>query len=336
MRNRVPLLALAVSCCLLAPSARAQKAEPRAENIHFFTADHVELSGTFYPAGPKAPAVLLLHKVGGSRNDAGWPSFARELHKNGFAVLSFDFRGHGASTTVHEGFWQVPAHKTLRGAHPTRDSLSFRDFTAPYHYASLVNDIAAARRALELKDEEDLCDSSNLVVIGEGTGATLGMLWVAAEWQRWRAGLDPAGRPVRQGLEGQDIACAVWLSIDPALDGKRAVPVASWSDAEVRKRLPLGFLYGGGDTRSAGLTRAVLEGLQQAGRDELNPLTVSEAIEGTDAAGIALLGTQGREAEKKILTYLKTVFRGRSTPVRPRPDPRQAPALIPLERFGFR
>lgn len=62
--------------------------------------DGVSIVATFYPpiaqtAGQKAPGLLLLHMVGGTRAD--WGAFALTLQKQGFAVLVPDLRGHGAS-----------------------------------------------------------------------------------------------------------------------------------------------------------------------------------------------------------------------------------------------
>jgi hypothetical protein len=325
-------------CALLwlLPVGTGAAQESRSEDIRFFTADQAELAGTFYPGtrGARSPAVLLLHKIGGSRRDGGWEALARALQKNGYSVLSFDFRGHGESTTVHEGFWQVPAHKTLRGAHPARQTLSLRDFAAPYHYAALANDIAAARTVLELKTAS--CDPTNIVLIGEGTGATLGLLWIAAEWQRWRLAPGPVGPAVRQGLEGHDITCGLWLSIDPVLDGKRAAPVASWLESLVRKEVPLGFLYGEKDKQSAGFSQAIHADLQKGGKEGVHPQTAARAIDDTDASGSELLAQHFSAAERLILTYLKTVLKERRTSVRARPDPNRAPAVVPVERFGFR
>src|SRR5262245_36031916 len=106
MRRPVFTVALGLSCWLLTSlPAPAQDAEK--EEIRFFTADQVELCGTFYPGsrGPKSPSVLLLHAVGGSRKDPGWEDLATALQKSGCAVLAFDFRGHGESTTVQREFW---------------------------------------------------------------------------------------------------------------------------------------------------------------------------------------------------------------------------------------
>ena len=47
-----------------------------------------------------------------------------------------------------------------------------------------VNDIAAARRYLEVRNDAGDCNLSNLILVGAKEGAALGSLWIAEEWQR--------------------------------------------------------------------------------------------------------------------------------------------------------
>jgi dienelactone hydrolase len=81
----------------------AYAGSPNAPAVMTITAgDGAKLSAEYYPpvvvtkvAGHKAPGVLLLHMLGGSRAD--WDAFARQLQAQGIAALALDFRGHGAS-----------------------------------------------------------------------------------------------------------------------------------------------------------------------------------------------------------------------------------------------
>jgi non-lysosomal glucosylceramidase len=67
------------------------------------TADGVALAGLYYaPPQPAAPGVLLLHQRGGRQEN--WASFAQLLQKNGYAVMTVDFRGHGQSKGVVNWF----------------------------------------------------------------------------------------------------------------------------------------------------------------------------------------------------------------------------------------
>jgi pimeloyl-ACP methyl ester carboxylesterase len=59
----------------------------------------VALAGLYYPPSqPAAPGVLLLHQRGGRKEN--WTSLAQLLQKNGYAVMTVDFRGHGQSKGV--------------------------------------------------------------------------------------------------------------------------------------------------------------------------------------------------------------------------------------------
>src|SRR5205823_2790380 len=125
------------------------KKSDSSENIKFDSVDGVELRGTFYPASKaKAPAILMLHRYGGNRQ--AWEKLAEELQNKGFAVLTFDFRGHGESTGVNpEVFWKINANTTLiNGAKQNRKAIRFADFKRSYP-PMLVNDIMAAKRYLD-------------------------------------------------------------------------------------------------------------------------------------------------------------------------------------------
>src|SRR5437870_4168269 len=85
-----------------AASAQAEKKDKKGEKVRFDTYDGVELVGTFYPsgAGGNAPTVLMLHQIGGNREQDGWSDLAEKLQPS-YSVLIFDFRGHGDSTSVN-------------------------------------------------------------------------------------------------------------------------------------------------------------------------------------------------------------------------------------------
>lgn len=70
-----------------------------AEAVQLTTPDGVALAGLYYaPSTETAPGVLLLHQRGGRKEN--WTSLAQLLQKNGYAVMTVDFRGHGQSKGV--------------------------------------------------------------------------------------------------------------------------------------------------------------------------------------------------------------------------------------------
>src|SRR5204862_4095410 len=112
-----------------------------------------------------------LHKIGGNREQDGWDDLAKKLQAN-YAVLTFDFRGHGDSTDVVPGpmgFWRYPDNRSL-GSNPNKKTISWKDFPKGY-YPMLVNDIAAARHFLDVQTNANRCNSSNLILIGAQDGA---------------------------------------------------------------------------------------------------------------------------------------------------------------------
>ena len=187
----------ALVLAVLAPSGAY--GQGKTKEVSFRTADGVTLQGTLYPASGKKSkdAVVMIlhdfdHKKGGGSNQAGWGDLAKDLQDNGYAVLTFDFRGFGNSKEVSkEAFWdRKNRHNT--GANPKAnpnkpsDTIDQKNFTSNY-YAYLVYDVAAAKAFLDRANDRKEVNSSNLVIIGAGQGATVGAMWVANECYRRRA-----------------------------------------------------------------------------------------------------------------------------------------------------
>ena len=149
-----------------------EKKSDSSENIKFDSVDGVELRGSFYAASKaKAPAVLMLHRYGGSRQ--GWEKLAEELQSKGFAVLTFDFRGHGESTKVTSDFWTFPANiNHIRGGRKDKKIIRQSEFRTDY-LPMLVNDIVAAKHELDKRNDAGECNSSNVILIGAEEGAAL-------------------------------------------------------------------------------------------------------------------------------------------------------------------
>src|SRR5689334_22499471 len=84
--------------------------QTKPQTVKFDTVDQVTLKGQYYPSDKKVEAacVILLHEIGPGKNSRqkGWKELALKLQKQGLAVLTFDFRGHGESTSVSaDEFW---------------------------------------------------------------------------------------------------------------------------------------------------------------------------------------------------------------------------------------
>lgn len=249
------LLLLLTLFTTTALSAGKEKEKGEAKRYPIKTGDGVDLAGTFYPAlGAKKDAVvLMLHdfdRRGGSSHQPGFVDLAKALQDQGYAVLTFDFRGFGKSTSVNpEKFWAVPQNA---GAGPRAaatkmpEIISHSDF-APGYYPNLVNDITAAKAFLDRKNDAREVNAGNVIVVGVGQGATLGALWMVSEFHRKKVlAVNALGVPKLDDPEGKDLAGAVWIGISPSLAGKN-YPVGRWLQEIARdKKVRTGFVYGTG------------------------------------------------------------------------------------------
>lgn len=326
MRRYSLPLALGAALGLLAgaglPRAQAAPAEP--DTVRFETVDQVELEGKFYPSnlGRKAPAVILLHKLGGNSNQDNWDGVAKALQKEGCAVLRFDFRGHGRSTSVGASFWNQPYNvmgirvKKVGGKMPT--TISQADFM-PSYIPYLTNDISAARMYLERRNDSSDCNISNLVLVGAEEGATLGALWLASECRRYRllpGGLGGLPR-FNNKPESKDIAGCVWVGMSETLRGipvRR--PLQDWLiRAGKTEKIPMVFVYGkkdpSGDSAALRFVRYIKPGYvrpksnQKPKPGDTLPNTFDAGAQDTKLAGSKLLSETLKTPGFIGTTYVK-------------------------------
>jgi hypothetical protein len=274
------------------------------------TADHVTLKGTFYPSsnGKNVLCVLLLHDI--LQSQAGWKDLALALQARGYAVFSFDFRGHGGSKAVAETFWQVPANQTLtvykrmKKLDGNPQQIDVSDFP-PTYFPWLVNDLAAVKLSLDRLNDLGEVNSSNLVLIGAGQGATLGALWLASECaRRQQLFLPNLTRSIRwsPNSEARHVVGAIWLGMEPTLADRPIRHTLFWlHTAGHDTKVPMHFVWGKEDARAAALTAQFLHAI---GRDGKGPGNPSTAIPGVAKSGEALL-QEGPMIEKVVLDCLQ-------------------------------
>jgi hypothetical protein len=287
-----------------------------ASRVKFETYDQVEIHGTFYESaeGKRSPCVLLLHDLTGKSQDEGWDKLARDLQQRGYAVLSFDFRGHGDSTSVSPAFWAYPDNKKLKNFSPTKpkDKFSYKDIADKSYYLRMVDDIAAAKLYLDRRNDAGDCNSSTLIVIGAGEGAALGALWMNSEFYRYGVAGPPIGfgpRKLATAPEGRCAACAVWLSVSSTVGAQPGV--REWlRNIGGKEKVPMYFIYGAKDSKAEGFAQATL-GSIKTGAASL-PLTGSKAIADTDLKGQRLIG-KGQDTGEFIVKYLDKVIKERGT-----------------------
>lgn len=288
--------------------------DSKGEVVKFQTVDLVEINGTFYP-NPRRPVVMLLHPIGEDSRKKEWITLAEWLHTKGFAVLSFDFRGHGRSTDVDAGFWLNKFNKNYVKPNP-QNTVNFKDFNSLY-YTALVNDIAAAKAFLERRNDNGECNAASTIVIGADTGATLGALWVNSEYHRHQQQINNFGVILGQPsarAEGKDIVCAIWLSIAPKLENKttaRVVNLASLLRVPAEAGMPFAFFFGEEDKGGAKVANECFKKLVALKKNEF---TAPIPIPKTDLKGIKLLlpVLQDAKGQEVLKNYLDGVVKERA------------------------
>jgi hypothetical protein len=320
----------------------AQAAASKPDKVSFDSFDQVELVGDFYDSGrgTKATTVLLVHKLGGERKQL--VPLAEKLAEAGFAGLNFDLRGHGESTSVKPGFWDRPANlQYISGSKGKPITIDFKKFGKGY-YPRLINDIAAAKYALERKNDARECNASDLVLVGAEDGATLLALWMATEWEHRRTRSGPKkGKRAEEEPQARDIAACVWLSMRGGLgSGTNYVPLQpkAWFNLEkVRGKEAFGFFYGVQDGHSARVAKDCFGVLKNTKR-----LSLLAEVKETKLAGHDLLDKDFDIETKIVEKYLKDrVLENRPSPVWSERDLKNYPLLeVPprllWERFGVR
>lgn len=320
-RMSLALGLLAAAALLLGGAdADAQGEKINRKTVPFKTADGVELSGTLYPnpGGKRDAVVLLLHdfdlKKGGSSLNDGWSNLAVELQKDGYVVFTFDFRGFGGSTSVDKKFWDY-THNGINNIRKGRGkgAIDHKDF-APGYAPYFVNDIAAAKAYLDRRNDAKELNSSNVILIGAGEGATLGAMWLAGECRRARdkTGFGNPGDP-----ESKDIAAAVWLSIGPKVGSRSLANTLSFLVKEAgskdRHKIPTLFVYGKNDSNSNQLSDNLYKAINPLGaKSKELKRTGKKAIPDTKLAGHHLLGKE-HDTVKIIRGHLAEVMEDRGS-----------------------
>jgi hypothetical protein len=200
---------------------------------------------------------------------------------------------------------------SLRGASRQPDTIDFKEFHGSY-YANLANDIAAAKACLDHKNDIREVNSSNLILIGAGEGATLGSLWLSSECKRKRALGFMNDKMDFDDPESRDVACALWLSISPTLAGS-PMPVRNWlTDAGADNKIPIGFLYGAGDREAKEVSLRYSKSITDTAASKRTKLemTGADGVQNTSLRGSQLL-TKNLSTSQLVKIYLERVMEKR-------------------------
>jgi pimeloyl-ACP methyl ester carboxylesterase len=378
-----PLLFAIVAAIALTSDAPKVLAQPKPgdpEEETFLSADGIQLHGLFHKSTKSPgtdPVVILLYPPGKDNNmlKGDWVGLAKRLTEAGYNVFRFDWRGHGKSNDIRDTvkFWSNPFtgmwNKTfINGSNkrPIKDTFFFKDLLNPAAYSPVyLTDLAAARAHLDSKNDAGDVNTSSIYLIGSESAATLGMAWLAIEWNRPafyptpnQLGQAPRYEFVPQPLRGDfdtggaDISGAVWLSpsrpptISPFVvksfvsgimpNGYR-MPLAP----KIRDNNPMLFLFGAGDRKGAEQAaffhNEVLVGKGDAknGLRPLNDKYLLPIAKGGTLSGVALLGNNEElGTEKTMMEFLATLQKERKQITR-KPRGFNGPYFIKLDSFGI-
>jgi len=309
-------------------------AEVDKQDVTFRTVDEVELKGVFYPgqgemSGRKSPCVMLLHKYGSDRTKGNYDALAATLQAKGFSVLSFDFRGHGRSKELRSQstFWNTTMfpYNGAAGGRLGQTRIDVKSFR-PAYYPWLINDLIAARRFLEEKNDAGELNVGQLFVIAERDAGNLALMWLACEHARPRVARTMAN-PNPRDTAGSDVAGLVFLSTDKDPPGKSisynltGTARQLWYGREsvgetIRERQSMCFLVGAQDQTAVRSANWFYNDFLAADKvDKKDQIAYLVPIKNTKLGGVELLGPKGLGTEEAILNYLAEILkRGRGNP----------------------
>ena len=276
--------------------------------VQFDTADLVTLNGFYYPGKGKG-TVLLLHALGEDSSKAEWVNLAKALNKKGYAVLRFDFRGHGQSTTVDPGnaarglpgFWTYKENNVLYKNPKHPKTIDAKMFAKNGNYLPiLANDVEAAKAWLDSQGE-----SGPLILIGAKEGATVGAIWLNAAFNCFPIVADPMTFqkvPDLRNPVGKNVKAAVWLSMSSTV-GRTTFPISTiLTTAGKENKTPVWFLYASSDSKAKSTAKSCVKALKNKSKN-----VAESKIDGAQRlAGSALL-TRSLGTTNAIITYLDSL-----------------------------
>jgi pimeloyl-ACP methyl ester carboxylesterase len=316
-------------------------------DVSFDTFDDVKLVGTFYRGqrGPESPAVLMIHKFQGNRKAPGWEELAKTLQDKGFAVLTFDLRGHGGSTSVGTKFWNWE-HNTLhlRGGTALRNKgqVTFKDFKSGY-WPVLVNDVVAARHFLDKKNDAQQCNTGSIIVIGAQEGAGLGAAWTVHEFDRRSvpSGTSVGAVGIRPRIPGEDIAAGVWLGpVQRSPVTGTSFRIADWfgrnTSSRVRAEVPQLFIFGKQDSNSALAVPQMLAAVRKNPEGLRTKHTFDrEEVLAVNLPGQELVNNASLNVPERILKYVDDVLTKQRKQIVWKEQNPSPPERFPLQAFGY-
>lgn len=284
------------------------------------TADGVTLVGDFYPPGKakgeRAPCVVLLHAVGPGRATASRGDFGKlpvALQREGFAVVTFDFRGHGESRQIDPVRYYDIYPPTRQLANPAAaNKIDSRDFRTPLEVAALANDLIAVKVWLNKQNNLKRCHSHKVGLVGVEQSGLIALLFAINEHRDTNRPLEisAARSGTENRFEGEDLSALVWLSTTDRLGADRldANLVQAWLQFTQTRSLPLLAVFGEDDQAAKEFWARASSALRPRERDGQVGSSLRR-IKGTSLTGLKLLEHEVFGVQKELTTFLIDALR---------------------------
>jgi len=281
-------------------SEQEEKTKPQAVDLQ--TDDGVLIAATYFPPirpGKDVPAVILLHGFGGTtgeKQSVFWPTggkrdLAFALQERGYAVLTFDFRGHGHSTER----MAVRAGEQKAGS----GKLDFGELRTSAHFQMLLQDIESAKRFLLQRNNAGELNVAKLAVVGSEMGASLGVLWSYRDWQYpAQAGFS--------GKQGQDVLALVLISPQYNFKGISINKELTF----LQQRIPMQFVVGRKDQKAFNDAEKMFQAARRAMPNET--ATTLTDLNTKVQAGKLINPDLELDVDKEIASFLDSALKKRA------------------------
>lgn len=182
------------------PAAMGADGKAVAQDTTLTTKDGMEIKITYFKsaAGENAPVVILLHGKGGNR--LIWKSFAEQLQKVDFAVVSVDLRGHGESSGGGESSGKKP------------DAPKRGDYLA-----MVGGDLDAVKRFLFEEHQNKQLNMNKLGIVAADISTPVAIAFTELDWEK--VPYDDAPTLAQRTPRGQDVQGLVLLSPEGNVSG---------------------------------------------------------------------------------------------------------------------
>ena len=170
-------------------------AKPVSQDGTLITKDGQEIKITYFKsnAGQEAPVVILLHGKGGNR--LIWKTFAENLQKVDFAVITVDLRGHGESSG---------------GSGGSSGKKSDNELTAKEYIGMVAGDLEAVKKFIHDEHQNKQLNMNKLGIVAADITTPVAIAFAELDWEK--KPFDDAPTLALSTPRGQDVQALALLS----------------------------------------------------------------------------------------------------------------------------